>query len=157
VKRTVYIETSIVSYLTARPSRDVVRAAHQRMTRTWWRTRHGFSLFVSELVLRELAAGDTGAAERRLAVVRPLPVLGVSDEHADLADALVRGGALPQRALVDAFHIAVAAGHGMDFLLTWNCKHIANATMRGTIETICRSAGLEPPVICTPEELAKEV
>jgi hypothetical protein len=81
----------------------------------------------------------------------------MSDEHAGLAEALVRGGALPQVALVDAFHIALAAGHGIDYLLTWNCKHIANATMRGTIERICRSGGVEPPIICTPEELAKEV
>lgn len=157
MKPTVYIETSIVSYLTARPSRDLVRAAHQRLTQRWWKGRHDFSLFVSELVLRELAGGDSVAAERRLRVVDSLPVLGISDEHADLAEALVRGGALPQVALVDAFHIALAAGHGIDYLLTWNCKHIANATMRGTIERICRSGGVEPPIICTPEELAKEV
>lgn len=156
MKPTVYVESSVVSYLTALPSRDLVRAAHQRLTRNWWKTRHDFALFVSELVLRELAAGDPQAAKRRLRVVSSLPVLGVSDEHADLADALVRGGALPPAALVDAFHIALAAGHRMDYLLTWNCKHIANATMRGTIEVICRSAGVEPPVICTPEELAKE-
>src|SRR5512140_1150535 len=146
----VYGETSIISYLTARPSRDLVRAAHQRLTRAWWKDRHDFSLFVSELVLRELAAGDPTAAQRRLRAVSSFPVLGISDEHGDLADALVRGGALPQAAVVDAFHIALAAGHGTDYLLTWNCKHIANATMRGTIESICRSSGVEPPIICTP-------
>ena len=156
MKSTVYIETSIVSYLTARPSRDLVRAAHQRLTRSWWKARYDFSLFVSELVLRELAAGDPKAAKRRRRVASSLPVLGVSDRHADLADAPVRGGVLPHATLVDAFHIALAAGHGMDYLLTWNCKHIANATTSSTIEMICRSEGFEPPIICTPEELGKK-
>ena len=156
MESTVYIETSIISYLTARPSRDLVRAAHQRLTRSWWQRRHDFSLFISELVLRELGGGDPKAAQRRMRAVDSLPVLGITDEQADLAEALVRGGALPVTAIVDAFHIALAAGHGMDYLLTWNCKHLANAKMRGTIETICRSMGVEPPIICTPEELAGE-
>jgi predicted nucleic acid-binding protein len=156
MKATVYIETSIVSYLTARPSRDLVETAHQRITRRWWRRRGDFALFVSELVFREAAAGDSKAARRRLKAIASLPLLDVSDEAAEIAEELVRLRALPQVALVDAFHIGVAAVHGIDYLLTWNCKHIANATMRGRIESICRSKGVDPPTICTPEELAKE-
>jgi predicted nucleic acid-binding protein len=157
MKAKVYIETSIVSYLTARPSRDVVQAAHQKLTRTWWEGRAQFSLFVSEVVLREASAGDPKAAARRLNELEGVAVLGVSEEATNVAEALLLGGGLPRRAELDAFHIAVAAAHGMDFLLTWNCKHIANATMRGKIEKLCRSAGFEPPIICTPEELQKEV
>ncbi len=149
----VYSETSIVSYLSARPSRDVVIAAHQHVTRRWWRGRGSYSLFVSQIVLDEAAVGDPTARSRRLRTLRGVPVLALTDEGTQLAGELVRRGALPKKATVDAFHIGVAAAHEVDYLLTWNCKHIANATMRGTIETICRSAGLTPPTICTPEEL----
>jgi hypothetical protein len=149
----VYIETSIVSYLSARPSRDVVIAAHQHLTRRWWRGRGSYSLFVSQIVLDEAAVGDPTARSRRLRALRGVPVLALTDEGTQLAGELVRRGALPKKATLDAFHIGIAAAHQVDYLLTWNCKHIANATMRGTIETICRSAGLTPPTICTPEEL----
>ncbi len=108
---------------------------------------------ISELVLREAAAGNPGASAKRLKTLAGLPVLRVTDESTDLAAALIVGGALPERAAVDAFHIAVATAHGVDYLLTWNCTHIANATMRGSIEAICKAEGFTPPVICTPEEL----
>jgi hypothetical protein len=149
----VYVETSIVSYLSARTSRDVVLAAHQQLTRQWWRGRRIYSLFVSQIVLDEAGVGDPRARARRLRALRGIPILTLTDEAIHVADELVRRGALPKKATVDALHIAVAAAHQVVYLLTWNCKHIANATMRGTIETICRSAGLWPPVICTPEEL----
>lgn len=148
----VYVETSIISYLIARPSRDVVIAAHQQLTRQWWKGRRSYRLFVSQIV-RDEAVGDQAARARRLRALRGLPVLAVGDEATRLAGELVRRGALPTKAAVDAFHIGIAAAHQIDYLLTWNCKHIANATMRGTIEAICRSAGLTPPIICTPEEL----
>ena len=149
----VYVETSIVSYLSARPSRDVIIAAHQRLTRQWWKGRSSYRVFVSQIVRDEAAAGDPAARARRLRVIRGISALAVGENAIRLAGELIRSGALPKKATVDAFHIGIAAAHQIDYLLTWNCKHIANATMRGTIEAICRSAGLTPPIICTPEEL----
>ena len=150
---TVYVETTIVSYLTARPSRDVVLAAHQALTRDWWRGRGSYELRVSQLVLDEAAAGDPLLRARRLRALRGISVLSLTDSAIRLAKALVRQGALPEKAAVDAIHIGIAAAHHVAYLLTWNCKHLANATMRGTIEAVCRSEGLRPPIICTPEEL----
>ena len=156
VKMKVYLETTVVSYLTALPARDLVRTAHQQLTFEWWRTRDRFDLFVSEAVLQEAAAGDKEAAARRLAALEGVPVLSAPQSATDLVRSLIRDHAVPTAAAVDALHIAVAAVHGMDFLLTWNCTHIANAATRGPIERTCRSAGLSPPVICTPEELMEE-
>lgn len=150
---TVYLETSVISYLTARRSRDIVIAAHQQLTRRWWRHRSSYRLFASQIVRDEAGVGDQAARLRRLRALRGVPALAMTDEAARLAGELVRRGALPRKATVDAFHIGIAAAHQIEYLLTWNCKHIANATMRGTIDTICRSAGLTPPIICTPEEL----
>ena len=153
----VYIETTIVSYLTARPSRDIVIRAHQRLTREWWRTRRGrFDLYVSPLVLQEARMGDRLVARKRMRALRGIPLLAVTAEAVRLARLLVRRGPIPQRAEVDALHIATAAVHGTDYLLTWNCRHIANALMRSRIEALCRSAGFEPPIMCTPEELGEE-
>lgn len=147
------VETTIVSYLTAFPSRDLIRAAHQQITRTWWNTRDRFDLLSSQLVERESAAGDARAAHLRLVALKGIKLLRLKPEATALAGELVRRGGLPRKATADAFHVAIAVVDGMDYLLTWNCKHIANATMRGRIEMICRDAGFEPPVICTPEEL----
>lgn len=149
----VYIETSIVSYLTARPGRDVVIAAHQHVTRRWWRGRGFYSLFVSQIVLDEAAVGDPTARSRRLRALRGVPFSPSLTRGRSLRGNSSGEAALPKKATVDAFHIGIAAAHQVDYLLTWNCKHIANATMRGPIETICRAAGLTPPTICTPEEL----
>jgi predicted nucleic acid-binding protein len=153
--RRTYIETSVVSYLTAWPSRDLVRAAHQQVTREWWATRASFELHISQFVLDEAAAGDAVAAAERLEALRDLPLLDVTEDVILLATELVAGGGLPAKARVDALHVAVATVHGMDFLLTWNCTHIANAATRGTIEELCRAAGFEPPIICTPLELSR--
>ena len=150
---TVYVETTIVSYLTARRSRDVVLAAHQALTRDWWRGRTAYQLRVSQLVIDEAAVGDPFLRARRLRALRGISVLPLTDAATRLAGELVRKGALPEKATVDAFHIGVAAAHEVAYLLTWNCKHLANATMRSTIEAVCRSEGLSPPIICTPEEL----
>lgn len=150
---TVYVETSVISYLTATRSRDIVIAAHQQLTRRWWRSRSSYRLFVSQIVRDEAGAGDQAARLRRLRALRGIPALAITDQATRLAGELVRRGALPRKATVDAFHIGIAAAHQIEYLVTWNCKHIANAAMRGTIEVICRSAGLTPPIICTPEEL----
>ena len=149
----VYVETSIISYLSARPSRDIVIAAHQALTRRWWRGRRDYSLFVSQIVADEAALGDRVASARRLRALLGIPRLALSREATDLAEELVRRGALPKKATVDAFHIAIAAAQQVDYLLTWNCKHLANARMRSTIELTCRASGFAPPIICTPEEL----
>jgi predicted nucleic acid-binding protein len=149
----VYLETTVISYLTALPSRDLVQAAHQEITREWWERRSRFELFVSEAVLEEAARGDAGAAARRLAAVEGIPVLEVGASVSGLADQLLRSSAIPA---IDAVHIAVAVVNGMHYLLTWNCAHIANAALRGKIEETCRGAGLLPPIICTPEELMEE-
>jgi predicted nucleic acid-binding protein len=151
-----YIETSVVSYLTARGSRDLILAAHQEVTRTWWASRDGYDLYVSQFVLDEAAAGDSEAADRRLEVLREMPLLNASTEVLALAGRLLAERGMPAKARIDALHVATAAVHGMDYLLSWNCKHIANATLRTRIESICRTAGFEPPVICTPLELAEE-
>lgn len=132
-------------------------AANQEATRNWWETRQPlFDLFISQVVLDEAAGGDAQAAERRLAMLTDLPRLDVSNEAEALAKRLLTRSALPHKAATDALHIAVAALHGMDYLLTWNCKHIANAAMRPKIEAGCRAAGYEPPIICTPLELMED-
>jgi hypothetical protein len=154
VKRRVYIETTVVSYLTAWPARDLIVAAHQTITREWWeRRRADFDLVASEVVVAESAAGDPDAAERRLRVLADLPRLEISPAVRDLAAAIIRGGALPAKAAQDAFHIAVCAVHAVDFLLTWNCTHIAHAESLPRVREVIESLGHFQPVICTPEGL----
>ena len=150
----VYIETTIVSYLAARPSRDVVIAGHQQVTHEWWDTcRANFELCVSQLVLDEAGAGDAQAARERLVLLQSVLVLETTTEALELAKELLRAGALPTKAAGDALHIAVAATMAVPFLLTWNCRHLANAVMRPVIEAICKARGFKAPIICTPEEL----
>ena len=156
-KPAVYLETSVIGYAMSRPSRDLVVAARQQITQEWFAiASQQYELFVSQLVIRESSAGDKDAAEERAAFLAGMPRLGITDAAGDLAANLVKGGSVPRKAAEDALHIAVAAVHGVEFLLTWNCKHIANATMRQAIERACRLAGYEPPVICTPEELTSD-
>lgn len=154
MKPTVYLETSVISYLAALPSRDLLTAAHQQITHLWWRTRRSsFDLFVSQLVIDECMAGDADAAARRIALVGELQLLDVGPEVTDLARYLASSIPLPPRAATDAFHIAIAARHGIDYLLTWNCAHIANAELRPRIDRGCVARGYAPPILCTPEEL----
>jgi predicted nucleic acid-binding protein len=156
MKSTVYIETTIPSYLTAWPSRDLVRAAHQQITREWWARRGGFDLYASRLVVQECQAGDAAAAAGRLAALAGIPLLEQTAEAGQLAVALLHGVPLPDKAAADALHIAIAAFHGIQYLLTWNYTHIANVALRPHIEAVCRAAGYEPPLISTPEELPSE-
>ena len=152
----IYIETSVVSYLVARPSRDLIVAAHQQLTSDWWyNQRTEYDLFTSQLVLDEAQAGDPEVASRRLAALEGISLLKLSDAAIGLADNLIKAKAVPQKAAQDALHIAIACANGMDFLLTWNCKHIANARMRSKIDKVCRDLGFIPAIICTPEELEK--
>jgi len=154
VTPTLYLETTVPSYLTAWPSRDLIRAGHQQITKEWWlKRRAGFDIYISQFVLDEAAAGDAEAARERLAALQGLPLLDLTDEVVDLAGALKSSLALPEKAVTDAAHIAIAAVHRMHFLLTWNCTHIANAEMFVGIEKACSERGFSSPVICTPEEL----
>lgn len=156
MKPRVYVETSVLSYLTALPSRDLVRAAHQQITIEWWAIRERFELFVSEAVLAEAHKGDPVAAARRIAAAEGLQVLSATAEAQRVAGALLRAAAMPKKAAIDAAHVAIAAVHGLDFLVTWNCTHIANAVMRPHIEAACRDSGFSAPIICTPEELTPQ-
>lgn len=154
MKPTVYLETTIIGYLAMRVSGILRVAANQQTTREWWdKRRHEFDLYVSRFVVNECSDGDPAAAQERLAYLEGIPLLQVPDEANSLAESLVTGVPLPEHAAVDALHISVAAVNGVEFLLTWNCKHIANPSMRPHIERICREMGYEPPVICTPQEL----
>lgn len=154
MKPTVYLETTIASYLTARPSRELVVAAHQEFTVEWWkRHRDRFSLFVSALVLHEAGQGDPDAAARRLAELRGIAILDVNDEARELVRRIVESGLLPANAIEDAFHVAIATLHGMDYLLTWNCRHIANAEIIRGLDELCEELGYKLPTLCTPEQL----
>ena len=153
-KPKVYLETSFVGYLTARMSGDLITAAHQKLTRQWWdEQRHNFTLHVSGFVLGEIGAGDPTAVQERMSMLVGVSLLKTPPEAERLAGALVEKRAIPAKATVDAFHVAVAAVSGMDYLLTWNCKHIANAAMRNEIAAVIRGLGYKPAVLCTPEEL----
>lgn len=154
MKESVYIETTVISYLTAWPSRDLIRAAHQQITNQWWLTRRDhFELFVSELVVKEASAGDEIASASRLSVIADISLLTIGEDAEDLARKLIAKKALPQKALLDALHIAIATTNDVDYLLTWNCRHMANAEMQDVIEEVCEQSGFTAPRICTPEEL----
>jgi hypothetical protein len=153
----VYVETTVISYLTAWPSAEVVTAAHQQITKEWWQNQRGeFDLFVSELVVREAQVGDPDAAKRRLEAIANLGLLAIDEETTELAETISRQLGLPERASADAFHISLSIVNGMDYLVTWNCRHIANARHREKIGNVCDSWGYVSPVICTPEELSEE-
>lgn len=153
-KKTVYIETSIVSYLTARPTNDLLAAAWQKITNDWWDTqRSRFSLYTSSVVTEEAGRGNTDAASRRLDALSGIPLLATTEEVVAFAKALIQEGALPTKALDDSLHIAMAAVHGIDYLLTWNCRHIDNAEMKPVVRNICTTHGYVCPEICTPQEL----
>lgn len=154
---TVYIETSVISYLIARPSSDVRVAAAQVATMDWWETRRSnFDTYVSELIVAEAERGDPTAAKQRLDAIRDIPRLEVTAAARGLARVLLQEGAVPHSVEVDAYHIATAAVNGMDYLLTWNCTHIANAARRASIEAACQRHGYVPPIICTPTELMED-
>lgn len=150
----IYLETSVIGYLTSRVSRELVTAANQQVTREWWDDRRAdFDLFISQFVVHECSAGDPDAARERLEAIAEIPELDVNEDAKVLAKELVIKVPLPEGAEIDALHVAIATVHGIDYLLTWNCKHIANAALRHQIEAVCRDHGFEPPTICTPQEL----
>jgi len=156
MKPRVYVETTIISYLTAWRSPQLVMAAHQEATRQWWDDeRQHFDLFVSEAVTQEASAGDAEAARKRLEVIQEIANLKITGEARGLAGALIENAQLPHKAGLDALHIATATVNGMDFLLTWNCRHIANATLQRSMRSTCENLGYALPILCTPIELTE--
>ena len=143
-----------MSYLTARPSRDLVVAAHQELTAEWWASpRLRFDLYISELVLLEASKGDPVASARRMEALAGIPLLPIDDAVQELARWFVDRLIVPEKVVEDALHVAVAASQGMDFLLTWNCRHIANAEVIDKLEAVCLEFGFLLPTLCTPEQL----
>jgi hypothetical protein len=150
----VYLETTFISYLVARPSRDLLVAAHQQATQEWWANRRAeFECYVSQVVIDEASAGDPSEVQKRLVIIGDLSALSVTDDAETLAQAILTSGAIPLQAVRDAAHVSVAAVHGVDYLLTWNCRHLANAQITRRIASVCQRLGCRMPTICTPEEL----
>ena len=156
MKPRVYVETSVFSYLTARDSASLVGSSRQLLTRRWWERRDECNLFVSEVVIRECNDGDATAAQRRMGAVDGIPLLSLTPQAADLATLLITENIMPAKAAEDALHIAIAAVHQVDFLLSWNFKHIANPVIQAKIAAKLSSIGLALPFVCPPEELLGE-
>jgi hypothetical protein len=153
--KTVYIETSVVSYLTSKPSRDLIVAAHQQITQEWWENvlLQNFEPCISEVVIEEAGQGDPSAAERRLSKLVGIHIIPTTSETKELATAYLHCLSLPQSAGLDAAHLAIAVLNDVDYLVSWNCKHIANGRVIRLIQEENKNRGLKTPVICTPEEL----
>ncbi len=153
-KKTIYIETSVVSYLTARPTGDLLAAAWQKITVDWWgMQRNRFDLYTSDVTVEEAGRGNPEAGTLRLGALSGIPILPITEAVVGLSKALLQGRAVPAKALNDAFHIAVSAVHGIDYLLTWNCRHLDNAETKPVIRSVCAIHGYPSPEICTPQEL----
>jgi hypothetical protein len=151
---TVYLETTIPSYLAARPSRDLIIAAHQQITHEWWReARHHFDLYISEAVLLEIRAGDPDAAARRLAIVDELPILALTEDVRALVHTYDRRLGLGERARADLPHVAFAVAYAIDYLVTWNCAHLANGEVIRRLREVNVELQRATPIIVTPEEL----
>ena len=154
MKPTLYLETTIPSYYTARPVRDVIVLAHQEITRMWWEQRLSvFEIYISPVVLEEARQGDPEAARKRLDVLTSFAVLEATSTIERLAETYMTRLVLPEKALRDAAHLAFACGYELDYLVTWNCAHIANAELRRHLMALNTTLGLQTPIICTPEEL----
>jgi len=154
IKSKVYIETSIVSYVSSRLSKDLIVAAQQQITHNWWDSRrNNYALFVSELVIEEASRGDKEAAERRLSLISEINVLAVNENAVYLAEQFLKNNCLTHKAESDALHIAIATVHKVDYLLTWNCRHIANAEIQKKLMKVSQKENYELPILCTPNEL----
>ena len=154
MKQCVYIETSVVSYLTSRPSRDLLVAAHQQVTAEWW--EHGlpsFEAFVSPLVIEEASRGDEAAARLRLEKIAGYAILEINENVRRLAELYFDSIQIAEKARGDAYHLAVSAYHGMDFLVSWNFGHILNPRVKAVVQQLNTRRGIGTPLICTPEEL----
>jgi len=157
MKEKVYIETSVVSYFTSRPSADIIIAGRQKITRKKWpKILEAFDAYISALVLQESEQGDYKAIQKRLKAISGIPVLSITGDAEKLASALIREGPISEKSPEDALHICIATIHGMDYLLTWNFAHINNAQMKSKIASRIAGQGYQCPLICSPEELLGE-
>ena len=155
--KSVYIESSVISYLTARPSRDLVIAGDQTVTAEWWNGhRLRYDVYVSPLVVEKISAGNTSAAKERLRAIGDIPSVAIAAEAESLASALLAANAVPANSARDALHIAITATQGIDYLVTWNFRHINNASTRTMVVNVVSNSGLVCPVLCSPEELIGE-
>jgi predicted nucleic acid-binding protein len=154
-KAIIYIETSVISYLAARQSPDLTTAACQLITAEWWEKYRGsYNIVTSALVITEAGEGDPLTAKKRIDLLKDIPVLRITNEAAELARILTGPrGALPRKAQADALHIAIAAVHNVDYLLTWNCRHIDNPATKPLVRKVCNLQGYVCPEICTPFEI----
>ncbi len=152
--QTVYIESSVISYYTARRSRDLIVAAHQEITLDWWeKALPSFEPFVSQIVIDEISRGDLESAQKRLNAIHNFNILEMTDKAAAIAKLYYSALNIPEKAINDAFHLALAVYHGIDYLVTWNCTHIAAGRVISIIQNINDNQGYQTPIICTPEEL----
>jgi predicted nucleic acid-binding protein len=153
MKQKVYIETSIISYYTARPSRDLVVAARQEITHEIWPIlQEKFDIYISALVIQEASRGDREASKKRLDALYGIPIIEISQGAQEVAQSLISAKAIPSESEEDALHIAVASTNGMNFLLTWNFSHINNAFKKSKIIRTIEKQGFVPPEICSPDE-----
>ena len=154
MKKTVYIESSVISYLAARPTNDLIKSARQAITDDWWKNyKSKFDVFISALVEEEISRGNRQAAELRLKISEDIPNLKISSNAKEIASVLISKGAIPKNNEEDALHIGIATAHGIQYLLTWNFKHINNAQTKNTINKTIKDLGYLAPVLCSPEEL----
>jgi predicted nucleic acid-binding protein len=157
MKPKVYLESSLVSYLTSKPSRDIIIASRQQVTQVWWETQRArFTLYISPLVIQEVSSGDPNAVKKRLSQIKNISLLEVNEDVLGLASSLLKNKAVPEKSTGDALHLAIAAFHNTDYLLTWNYKHLANAEKRELIVQTIQAIGYNSPIICTPDELMGE-
>ncbi len=156
VKDSVYIETTVVSYYTSKPSRDIIVLAHQEITREWWIKaikNKRYEIYTSAIVIEEAKAGDSKAAKRRLQELESFPLLKLNDRVEEMAEIYIKKLNIPEKAFRDAAHLAVASVHNIDYLVTWNCKHLANGEIIKQLMGINNIYEIHTPIICTPEEL----
>jgi predicted nucleic acid-binding protein len=149
----VYIETSVISYLAAKPSNNLRVKLNQKDTKDWWKKRQNYACFISYEVLNEIAAGNKEQSTRRQKLCKNVPLLEINDECLKLAEKIVKSGIVPVKAGADALHIATAAVHKIDYLLTWNCKHIANVHIQDRLLVFLNKSGYNKPILCTPSEI----
>ncbi len=155
-KKRVYVETSVISYLTARPAKDALKSAQQLLTKAWWKRRADWDCFLTTTVMEEISRGDPGAAMRRREKALLLPELPISSESNVLAGLLVERKLIPESSIVDAFHLALAAVYQAQYLLTWNQAHLDNLDLRSRIEELIKGWGVMPAKVITPERLLEE-
>jgi hypothetical protein len=154
MKSSVYLESTIISYLTAKPSRDLIVAAHQQMTNEWWDLiLPRVNCYISPFTLQEISAGDEDAAHKRMEIVKNIGILELNTEIQKLAQRYFNSLKIPEKARLDASHLAIAVWHEVDYLVSWNCKHIVSGRVRKVLEEINNDLNIKTPVLCTPEEL----